>query len=148
MVLDMNHGNNSIETGSPLPDGHGRLRIVLVDDHNMVRQGLRQVLGMYPDLWLVGEGRDGEEAIRLVEQWHPAAVVMDISMPKMNGIDATKIIKSKYPHIVVIGISVHASDQERIAITTAGACSLIMKESALADLYGEIRGAVSRCAAA
>jgi PAS domain S-box-containing protein len=83
-------------------------RVLLVDDHAMVRQGLRSVLESYQDVAIVGEACNGEEAIAFVERLQPTVVLMDINMPKMNGIEATTEITSRYPAIVVIGLSVNA----------------------------------------
>ncbi|HEX6725725.1 MAG TPA: PAS domain S-box protein, partial [Nitrospira sp.] len=82
------------------------IRVLLVDDHAMVRQGLRSVLDVYDDIQVVGEAQDGAEAVRLVGELQPQVVVMDINMPKMNGIEATTHIKTNRPETIVIGISV------------------------------------------
>jgi PleD family two-component response regulator len=88
-----------------------KIRVLLVDDHIMVRQGLRSVLDAYGDIQVVGEARDGAEAVKLTETLRPRAVVMDINMPKMNGIEATERIKLHYPETIVIGISVNAAKE-------------------------------------
>lgn len=115
------------------------IRVLLVDDHAMMRQGLRSVLQAYKDVVVVGEARDGEEAIALVEDLRPSLVVMDISMPKMNGIDATLQIKSRHPEIRVIGISVNARGPTEDAIMQAGAELCLPKEAAVKELYRAIR---------
>jgi CheY-like chemotaxis protein len=84
------------------------IRVLLVDDHAMVRQGLRSVLDSYPDIEVVGEAWNGEEAVAMVERLHPSLIVMDINMPKMNGIEATRLIKQSNPETIVICISVKA----------------------------------------
>lgn len=118
-----------------------RIRVLLVDDHIMVRQGLRAVLDAYPDIELVGEGGDGEEAVHLVDELRPA-VVMDISMPKMNGIDATMQIKRRYPETIIIGLSVNADDENLNAMKRAGAATLLTKEAAVDQLYQVIVSSV------
>lgn len=122
----------------------GVIRVLLVDDHAMVRQGLRSLLQTYPDFEVVGEACNGEEALRYVQELSPSVVVMDVTMPKLNGIEATARIKKKYPHVVVVGLSVNASKENRKAMTAAGAEMLITKEAAVEQLYEEIKESVNR----
>ena len=129
---------------STLPPPASRVRVLLVDDHIMVRQGLRSVLDAYADVELVGEAGNGEEAIQMVEQLRPAIVVMDISMPKMNGIEATEYIKSRYPETFVIGLSVNAAKENEEAMKRAGASLLLTKEAAVEELYEVIMCHVER----
>ena len=113
--------------------------VLLVDDHAMVRQGLRSLLECHADVEVVGEAGDGEEGLVLVEQLRPAVVIMDINMPKMNGIQATAKIKERYPGIKVIGLSVNTSPDNQEAMRSAGAELLITKEAAVEQLYGAIK---------
>lgn len=115
------------------------IRVLLVDDHAMMRQGLRSVLEAYADVHIVGEARDGEEAIVSVREHQPSIVVMDINMPKMNGIDATVRIKAAYPGIKVIGLSVNADEPNQRAMLQAGADLLLTKEAAVDELYRAIQ---------
>ncbi len=127
-----------------VPDGGSRserLRVLLVDDHAMVRQGLKTVLEGYPDVEVVGEAGDGQEALSLAEQLRPAVVVMDINMPRMNGIEATRTITSHYRDTMVVGLSVNASRENHEAMKAAGAAVLITKEAAVEQLYSAIRQA-------
>jgi CheY-like chemotaxis protein len=119
-----------------------KIRVLLVDDHVMVRQGLRTMLDTYPDIKLVGEAANGEEAVRRVEQRRPEVVVMDINMPGINGIEATKQIKLRYPDTVIIGISVNAAKDNQEAMIRAGAVQLLTKEAAIEDLHDAILLAV------
>ena len=119
------------------------IRLLLVDDHASVRAALRDLLESYPNLTLVGEASTGEEAVRLVKDLSPSVVVMDINMPKLNGIDATIRIKTSYPHVVIVGLSVSASDAHRRAMTAAGATTLISKYMAVEQLYVEIQAAIN-----
>ncbi|MGE0468290.1 MAG: PAS domain S-box protein [Nitrospira sp.] len=119
-----------------------KIHVLLVDDHTLIRQGLRAMLDGYEEMELVGEAANGEEAVRLVEELHPAVVVMDINMPKMDGIEATRRITSRHPHIAVIGLSVNAGVENQEAMSRAGAVRLMTKESAMEDLYGVIHEAV------
>jgi DNA-binding NarL/FixJ family response regulator len=119
-----------------------------VDDHAMVRQGLRSVLECYADVEVVGEAWNGEEAIKLVDRLGPAIVIMDINMPKMNGIEATAEIKARYPDITVIGLSVNAGDENKVAMLNAGASLLLTKEAAVEHLYGAIQERMQQRSAA
>lgn len=119
-----------------------RIRVLLVDDHAMVRQGLRSVLDAYPDVDVVGEASNGEEAVELVQQLRPSLVVMDINMPRMNGVEATSIIKTRYPDTIVIGLSVQAGEEAQRGILKAGAVVLLTKEAAVDELYRTIREAL------
>ncbi len=118
---------------------HATVRVLLVDDHAMVRQGLRSVLDAYADIQVVGEARDGVEALKLAEELRPGIVVMDINMPKMNGIVATEHIKLRYPETIVIGISVNTGDHNGEAMQRAGAATLLTKEAAVDELYRTIQ---------
>ena len=120
-----------------------RIRVLLVDDHAMVRQGLRSVLESYPDIEVVGEVADGKESLVTVEHVRPAVVVMDLNMPRMNGIDATAIIKSRHPEIIVLGLSVNAGDDNQAAMVQAGASALLTKEAAVDRLHDLIHDAVA-----
>jgi PAS domain S-box-containing protein len=116
-----------------------RIRVLLVDDHHMVREGLRTVLKGYPDLEIIGEAADGEEAVALVERLQPDVVVMDVNMPKMSGIEATSRIKARFPRLRVVGLSVNAGADNQEAMSRAGADGLTTKEAAVEQLYEQIR---------
>lgn len=113
-------------------------RVLLVDDHAMVRQGLRSILETYPELEVVAEAADGIEAVESAISKQPDVVVMDINLPRLNGIDATRRIKKDAPATVVIGLSVHYSSQTHAALIDAGASALLSKEQATEDLYRTI----------
>ena len=115
-----------------------RLRILLVDDHAMVREGLRSILESYADLEVVGEAGDGMEAVKLARTRHPDVVVMDINMPRMDGIAATRQIKLDQPATAVIGISVQESAQVEQAMLSAGASKFLTKDRAAGHLYEAI----------
>jgi CheY-like chemotaxis protein/anti-sigma regulatory factor (Ser/Thr protein kinase) len=120
---------------NPAPSEKHRIRVLLVDDHAMVREGLRSVLESYDDVVVVGEAANGEEAVAMAERLRPSLVVMDINMPKMNGIEATAHITRTYPEIQVIGLSVNASGNNVQAMLKAGAVLLLTKEAAVNELY-------------
>ena len=96
------------------------IRVLLVDDVENVRQTLRAILATYPNFEVVGEACNGEEALEAVQVLKPSVVVMDINMPRLDGIKATMLIKRVYPHVVVVGLSVYANDDTRQAMTAAG----------------------------
>ena len=118
--------------------GRSMVQVLLVDDHAMVRQGLRSVLDAYDDLHVVAEARDGAEAVQLVSEFHPRVVVMDINMPRMNGIDATTHIKNRWPETTVIGISVNTGDDNSDAMKRAGAATVLPKDTAVDQLHDAI----------
>ncbi|HEU5201521.1 MAG TPA: response regulator [Nitrospira sp.] len=120
-----------------------RTSVLLVDDHAMVRQGLRAVLEGYDDVEIIGEACDGEEAVAAVCQLHPQVVIMDINMPRLNGIEATAEIKARYPDISVIGLSVNSGGDNRSAMLRAGASALLTKEAAVDELYKTIQRALA-----
>ena len=120
----------------------GRTRVLLVDDHTLVRQGLRTVLDAYADLDVVGEAANGEEAVAMVEGLRPDLVVMDINMPRKNGIEATAEIMARFPETVVIGLSVQTNREAQDAMLKAGAAVLLTKEAAVEQLYEAIKQAL------
>jgi DNA-binding NarL/FixJ family response regulator len=115
-----------------------------VDDHFLVRQGLRKYLSHHLDIELVGEATDGEEAVKLTDLLKPDVVVMDINMPRMNGIEATGSIIRKHPHLQVIGLSFYVENGNREAFLDAGACLLLEKGTAHKHLPRAIYQAVDR----
>jgi DNA-binding NarL/FixJ family response regulator len=118
------------------------IRVLLVDDHAIVREGLKSLLQTYPDLEVIGEAANGQEAVELAALMHPSVIVMDINMPKMTGIEATARIKAQAPHLRILGLSVNSKEFEK-AILRAGAEAIISKEEAVDRLYGKILEAVN-----
>ena len=125
-----------------VPGDRSTIRVLIVDDHVMIRQGLRTMLEAYTDIQVLGEAANGDEAITLAQTIQPVAVLMDINMPKMNGIEATAMIKRYFPHIVIIGLSVNADRGNREAMIQAGAATLLTKEAPVEELYQAIQLAV------
>ena len=119
---------------SPQDHTPAHIRVLLVDDHAMLRQGLRSLVEGYTHLQVVGEASNGVEAIDAVRQLRPDVVVMDINMPQMNGIEATRRIKEEFPETAVIGLSVQKGPQIEKVMTEAGVCAYLTKESAVEDL--------------
>lgn len=140
-VLSNQGGHSELTTqNSQLHQQHSnRIRVLLVDDHAMIRQGLRSVLESYPDVEVVGESSNGEQAVAAAEALQPTVVLMDINMPKMNGIEATEVIKVRSPSMIVIGLSVNAGGANAEAMKQAGAAMLLTKEAAVEELYQAIR---------
>lgn len=124
------------------PAAPSMIRVLLVDDHTMVREGIRSVLESYPDIEVAGEASDGEEAFQMVGVLCPSVVVMDINMPRLNGIEATVKIKKIYPNVAIVGLSVEADQAYRKAMTAAGARCLISKSMAVEELYLAIRASI------
>ena len=122
--------------------GSSQVQVLLVDDHNSVRQGLHAALEAYRDLVIVGEAEDGEAAIAAVNELRPDVVLMDINMPKKNGIEATAAIKANYPDTEVIGLSVNTNSENERLMLKAGAYMLVSKEMSVDELYKAIKSAV------
>jgi PAS domain S-box-containing protein len=119
-----------------------RLSVALVDDHEVVRRGLRQVLEECADLTVVGEAKDGVEGVELAREFRPDVVVMDVNMPRMNGIEATRLITQELPSTIVVGLSFDSGEQVRQAMKASGASSCITKERAVEDIHQAIIEAV------
>lgn len=123
---------------------HGEtLGVLIVDDHILIRRALRSMLEGYPDIKVVGEASDGTEAIVFVENHHPRIVLMDVNMPKMDGIEASVQIMNRYPNTIIVGLSVNTGVENEKAMKRAGAVRLIPKEAANEQLYDAIREAVT-----
>lgn len=114
-------------------------RIVLADDHQLMRAGLRSLIAKEKDLEVVAEASDGREAVKLVAQHSPDVVIMDIGMPNLNGIDATRQIRDIAPHTKVIALSMHASTQFVSRMLEAGASAYLLKDAAHEELLNAIR---------
>jgi CheY-like chemotaxis protein/anti-sigma regulatory factor (Ser/Thr protein kinase) len=108
-------------------DGAANIRVVLVDDHLLVRQGLASLLRGEPDISVIGEASDGESAIELVRNTRPSVVLMDISMPGMDGIEATRRIHEQMPEVKIIGLSMFQADEKGADIIAAGAVKFLAK---------------------
>jgi DNA-binding NarL/FixJ family response regulator len=111
----------------------------LADDHVLVREGTRQLLSQEPDLLVVAEAGDGEEAVRLAAETHPDVALIDIAMPKLNGIEATKQIKSISPTTAVLILSAYDDDQYVFALLEAGAAGYLLKNVRGRELIEAVR---------
>ena len=115
------------------------IQILLVDDHKIVRQGTRQLLEQFDDLTVIAETSNGEDAIRLCMELQPQVVVMDIHMPGMNGLDATRAIRMRYPTTQVIILSGYDDDRYVFPSLDAGAIGYLLKTASGEDLANAIR---------
>jgi len=116
-----------------------KIRIVLAEDHIVVREGIRKFLEHEEDLIVVGEAADGEEAVQMASQLACDVVVMDIAMPKLNGIEATKRIKALHPSMAVLILTAYDYDQYIFALLEAGAAGYLLKDVSGQELIGAIR---------
>lgn len=120
-----------------------QIRVMLVDDHSVVRQGLRIFLRGDPTIDLVGEAADGEEAVRLASTLHPDVVLMDLLLPKVDGITATEIIRRAVPDTQVIALTSVLEDASVIGAVKAGAIGYLLKNSEADDLIAAIHSAAA-----
>jgi DNA-binding NarL/FixJ family response regulator len=119
------------------------LRVLLADDHGIVRRGLRSLLETQPDIKVVAEAADGLEALRLCEEHHPDVVIVDVGMPKMNGIDVAERVQKmpRAPHVIIL--SMHADESYIIRALSAGARAYLLKDATDEDLIPALRAVVA-----
>lgn len=115
------------------------IRILLADDHTVVRDGLRALLEKQSDMTVVGEAADGRDSVRLAEEQSPDVVVMDIAMPNMNGIEATRRILAANPRTNVVMLSMHQDESYVLRSLKAGAKGYLLKDSLRSDVIEAIR---------
>jgi signal transduction histidine kinase/ActR/RegA family two-component response regulator len=118
------------------------VHVLVVDDHRVMREGLKQLLTAEPDLVVVGEAADGQQAVELTRQLWPDVVIMDISMPTLNGIEATRVISAEYPTVRVIGLSMFEAAEQETAMREAGAVAFLSKSGPVEVLLAAIRECV------
>jgi len=119
------------------------LRILLADDHGIIRQGLRSLLEKQPDMQVVAEAEDGRTALSLVRELVPDIVVMDVTMPNLNGIEATGQIVHEFPEVKVIALSIHSNRRFVADMLKAGASGYVLKECLFDELAQAIRTAAA-----
>jgi two-component system response regulator NreC len=119
------------------------IRILVVDDHCIVREGLCSLIEGYPDYVVAGQAGSGREAVKFTRRICPEIVIMDISMPDLNGIDATRMCIECFPDVKVIALSVHSDRRYVLSMLKAGAKAYILKESAFQELIQAIKAVCS-----
>lgn len=119
-----------------------RIKVLLVDDHKIVVDGLRALLGKTPDIEVVGEAVDGRAAVRLVRELSPEVVIMDVGMPDLNGIEATRQILSDSAAVKIVALSMHSDRRFVVEMLKAGASGYLLKDCAFDELVRAIRAVV------
>lgn len=117
------------------------IRILLADDHSIVREGLRALLERQQEFEVVGDAADGREAVEMAKTGHPDVVVMDVAMPGLNGIEATRRITARSPQVGVVILSMHSDESYILRSLKAGARGYLLKDSLQADLIDAVRAA-------
>jgi DNA-binding NarL/FixJ family response regulator len=123
--------------------GEVDIRIVLADAHQLVREGLRSLLERQADMEVVGEAEDGRNALRLVEKLSPDVVILEVGMPRLNGIDTTRQIAIASPGVKVIGLSMHSDKRFVSEMLRAGAAGYVLKSCAFEEVASAIRAVVA-----
>ena len=126
-----------------MPDPNGRLRIMIADDHVVVREGLKLVIEGQKDMVVVSEASDGASAIQQAQDLKPDVVIMDISMPGMNGLVATRTLKRILPQSVIVTLTRHGDDAYLEELMRAGASAYVLKQSPPVELITAIRTCAS-----
>ena len=114
--------------------GKAKTKVIIVEDHRLFREGLKSLLADKPDFEMVGEAGDGLEAIRCIRKHQPNLVLLDLSMPKMNGISVMREIKGQYPEIKILALTIHESDQYVLEAFDAGADGYCLKDAGRNEL--------------
>ncbi len=120
-----------------------KTRILVADDHGIVRQGLRSLLERQQEMEVIGEARDGREAVRLAKELDPYIIVMDIAMPQLNGIDAAEQVLRTSPETKIILLSMYADEEFMTRALTVGVKGYLLKDSAEVDLVRAVRAVAS-----
>jgi PAS domain S-box-containing protein len=127
---------------SRLPRPDGKIRILLADDHTVMREGLARLLSHEADFEIVGQANDGQEAVELAGKLDPDVVLMDISMPRINGIDATRLVHQLHPNIRIIGLSLYKEEERAKEMLDAGAVFYLTKSGPAIELKTAIRSSM------
>ena len=123
----------------PASDGEEIVRVLLVDDHAVVREGLKALINSQPDMTVVGEAADGLQAIETARRLRPHVLVMDLSMPQMDGAAATQRVRQEFPEVRVLALTVHAERSYLRQLLAAGAAGYVLKRAAGDELVRAVR---------
>ncbi|MDO8490535.1 MAG: response regulator transcription factor [Dehalococcoidia bacterium] len=115
------------------------MRVLIVDDHALIRDGIRAMLESLPDIEVVGEAANGQDAIEKTRQLQPDIVMMDLTMPGMGGLEATRHIKKESPEVKVMALTMHENDEHFFQIINAGACGYFIKGGSSTELIAALR---------
>jgi two-component system, NarL family, response regulator DegU len=116
-----------------------KIKVLIADDHRVVREGLSAILRENSDLEVVGEARDGQEAVEKARELQPDVILMDVSMPRMNGVEATRAIKRETPHIGIVALTMYDEEKYIFDLVRAGATGYLLKDSDSAQIISAIR---------
>jgi len=116
-----------------------KIRILIADDHTVLREGMRNLLEQEKDFEVVGEASDGEEAVKLGSELKPDVIIMDIVMPKLSGIEATRLIKQAIPSTAVLILTAYSDIRYILGLLEAGACGYLLKSARGSEIVGAIR---------
>jgi DNA-binding NarL/FixJ family response regulator len=120
-----------------------KARIVIAEDHTILREGLKSLLSSSSDFEIIGEAEDGQEAIRCVEKFKPDLILMDLSMPRMNGMDAIKEIKKRFSETKILVLTVHKTEEYILATLKAGADGYVLKDATHTELMIAVKNVLS-----
>jgi DNA-binding NarL/FixJ family response regulator len=123
-------------------DEEGTIRLLIADDHALVRSGLRSMLEREPGFEIIGEAEDGREAVELCRSLRPDLVLMDVRMPRMDGLEATRTIKQEWPEIGVLMVTMHENPDYMLEAIKAGAAGYVLKDAPLDELISAARRVV------
>ena len=115
------------------------IKVMIVDDHTLFRQGLRKVLESFEEIQVIGEASDGKEAIVKVDELHPDIVLMDIKMPRMDGFESTRLIRQRYPELIIIALTMYEDADYVLKMVNAGANGYMHKDASADKLVDAIK---------
>jgi DNA-binding NarL/FixJ family response regulator len=117
-----------------MSDGKPQIRVLAADDQRVVREGIAMILSLLPDVEVVGTAADGEEALALAGKWRPDVVLMDLRMPRLDGVEATRRLRAEFPDIRVIALTTYADDRSVVSALRAGAVGYLTKDAGAEEI--------------